>query len=125
MATLRDSYALTTALDGAYQAGKAYVTPVVGQTPASAAYILLQAGLAAAATAGKTNFTVTCEVSTPSPSSLRLLGRYWQAFRNGVLDSLSSENLYDWQVTLELNTSDTVVTSIDFVFDFLTAIPTN
>jgi len=110
--SLRNSYGLITALSEAYQAGKDYVS---NGTPT---YDALEAGLAAASAEGKTNFTITAFV-THAPSTLRLKGKYWKTFVEGVIAGLGEEDIFDYEVTIELNTYDTVDTKIDFNFHFL------
>lgn len=92
------------------------VNPVViGQ-----AYVDLQTGLASAAAEGDTTFTITTLVSF-APSSLRLQGKYWETFVDGVKAGLGLEEIYEYEVDVLLNTSDTVITNIDFNFHFLYA----
>ena len=120
MATLRDYYPLITALETAFAAGKAYVAPAAPPLPAGEAYAPLQLGLADAALQGITTFTVTCLVSH-APSTLRLQGKYWETFVDGIKTGLGLENIYDYEVDILINTSDTVITNIDFNFHFLYA----
>lgn len=112
--SLKTDYALTTALTTAYDAGVAYIG--TGGAP-GAAYASLSAGLAAAAAQGKETFTVTISV-THAPSTLRLQGKYWDAFKTGVLGALAVEGIYNYEVSLALNTEDATDTQIDFSFTF-------
>jgi len=112
--SLKTDYALSTALTAAYDAGVAYVG--TGIAP-GAAYATLSAGLAAAAAQGKETFTVTVSV-THAPSTLRLQGKYWNAFKTGVLSALAAEGIYNYEITLALNTEDATDTQIDFDFAF-------
>lgn len=66
---------------------------------------------------GAVKFTINLPV-TFEPGNLRLLGLHWKSFRAGVLEQMSSEDIYDYEVDPQLNTSDTVSTSIDLKFDF-------
>lgn len=74
-------------------------------------------GLQDNAAKGGVKFTVNLPV-TFEPGNLRLQGLHWQSFRAGVLEQLGSEDIYNYEVDPQLNTSDTVSTSIDLKFDF-------
>ena len=66
---------------------------------------------------GGVKFTITLPV-TFEPGNLRLQGLHWKSFRAGVLEQLGAEDVYNYEVDPQLNTSDTVSTSIDLKFDF-------
>ena len=111
MPTLRDNYAINTALVTAYTNGKSYMAPL------APAYVSMTAALADAAAKGKTTFTVNIAV-TYSTATLRLLNDFWLSFRDGVYTALADEGIYGREVDIQLNTSDTNNTSIDFNFTF-------
>ena len=73
--------------------------------------------MALAADQGKREFTLNYTV-TYQPSDLRLLGPLWRAFQTGVTEGLASEDLMLNEVTVSLNTSDSLSTSVDLIFDF-------
>ena len=75
----------------------------------------LQTALTDNAAKGITNFTATIATAF-EPANLRLNGLHWQHYRAGIVDGLAAEDIYSHEVTIELNTSDTTVTSIDFNF---------
>lgn len=70
-----------------------------------------------AAAAGKKIFTVNYAVSY-QPADLRLKGPLWHAYKSGVLEGLSSEDIMGNEVTVELNVADQLSTSIDLKFTF-------
>jgi len=74
-------------------------------------------GMATAAGQGKKAFTLTY-AATFQPSDLRLEGPLWQAYKSGVSEGLTSEDIMQNEVTIKLNTSDTLSTSVDLDFDF-------
>jgi hypothetical protein len=73
--------------------------------------------MAAAAARGQKKFTVNYSVSY-QPADLRLLGPLWEAYKTGVLQALAAEDLMGNEVTVSLNTADTLATSIDLKFQF-------
>lgn len=73
--------------------------------------------LQANAAKGLKSFTITLTV-TYEPNNLRLEGLHWQSFRAGVLKGLITEDIYDYECSVKLNTSDNIETKIDLVFDF-------
>ena len=77
----------------------------------------ITSGMAAAAAQGKKKFTLNFSVSY-QPSDLRLLGPLWLAYKSGIMEALASEDIMENEVTVELNTSDQLATSIDLNFDF-------
>lgn len=73
--------------------------------------------MASAADQGKKQFTLNYSV-TYQASDLRLLGDLWRAFQTGITEGLASEDVMLNEVTVSLNTSDSLNTSIDLKFDF-------
>ena len=112
--SLKNDYALAAALTTAYDAGVAYIGT---EAAPGTVYSDISAGLAAAAAMGKEDFTVTTTVAH-APSTLRLLGKYWDAFETGVLAALAAEGIYGYEISLALNTTDATDTQIDFKFTF-------
>lgn len=108
--TLRSDYggALDTALLTARDAGTALIVT-------SNASISTQ--MQAAAAQGKKEFTITLSVSF-QPEDLRLEGSLWEAFKTGVEFQLAQEELYSNEVSVELNTSDTMNLQLDLSFNF-------
>ena len=112
--SLRADYALSTAIDTAFQAGVDYIGT---ESIPGSAYATLSAGLIAAAGMGKESFTITVDV-THAPQTLKLQNKYWNAFKAGIIDALAVEGIYSYEVTLTLNTDDAQDTKIDFAFSF-------
>jgi len=79
------------------------------------AYITAQMALASGA--GKQSFTVTITVSY-QPQDIRTAGNLWEAYKSGVEEGMASEDVVGNEVSVELNTSDTVTTQVDLVFSF-------
>ena len=77
----------------------------------------LTSALQLAASKGQKKFTVTIETSF-EPANLRLNGLHLQTYLAGIESALSDEDIYNYEVTLALNTSLTTTTSIDFIFSF-------
>jgi len=77
----------------------------------------ITAGMAVAAGQGKKQFTLNYSVSY-QPSDLRLLGDLWRAFQTGITQGFASEDLMINEVTVKLNTADSLSTSVDLAFDF-------
>ena len=73
--------------------------------------------MAAAAAQGKRKFTLNYTASF-QPQDLRLEGPLWDAYQSGIYEGLTTEDIMQNEVTVVLNTSDTVSTSVDLVFDF-------
>jgi len=73
--------------------------------------------MAIAAAQGKKVFTLNYGASF-QPDDLRLLGPLWEAYKSGISEALSSEDVMQNEVIIELNTSDTVSTSVDLNFSF-------
>lgn len=79
--------------------------------------VSLAAALQTAASKGQKKFTVTIE-TTFEPANLRLNGLHLQTYLAGIQAALASEDVYNYEVTLALNTSLQTTTSIDFNFSF-------
>lgn len=135
IAVLRDTYAgtLNSKLAEARQAGfdTIFLTNLASLTTQ----------LAAAASHGQRKFTINfpvtfqpadlrgataCNVVSPAASSAsrcgcgptkNMNGPLWPAFQSGVYQALFSQNIMDNEVTVQLNTSDQLATSIDLLFN--------
>ena len=88
-----------------------------GQTLVTDNLATLQSELQSAASKGLRNFTVNV-ITTFEPANLRLEGIHLDTYLSGIKSQLMSEEIYDYEVSLALNTSDTTTTSIDFTFSF-------
>lgn len=113
--TLRQDYfdsttGLNAQLVDAFTNGGALVT---------ASNSVLSAALISAASMGKTTFTVNV-ATTFKPSALRLKGLLLQAYLAGITAVLADQNIFDFECTPTLNTSDASALSIDFIFTFQT-----
>ena len=73
--------------------------------------------LQANAAKGLKEFTVSLVV-TFEPNNLRLQGIHWQSFRSGIIEQLSSEDIFTYECEVKLNTSDNIETRIDLEFNF-------
>lgn len=91
-----------------FDAGVAFVT-------ANAA--TLTNALQAAAAKGQKTFTVNV-ITTFEPANLRLEGTHMDTHFAGILNEMGTQDIYNYEVSLSLNTSDTTTTSIDFNFTF-------
>jgi len=80
----------------------------------------LTQGLKDNAAMGKTTFTITIATSF-KPSALRANGLLLNAYIDGIVDELLQQNIFSFECTPTLNTSDQLTTSIDFDFTFQTA----
>ena len=109
--SLRTDYtgALDTALASARAAGNTSVTV----TNLAA----IMAGMTAAAATGSKTFTVTL-TATFQPVDLRSEGPLWLAYKSGILQGLASEDLMEGDVTVAIDLSDTVTTSVSLSFTF-------
>jgi hypothetical protein len=109
--SLRTDYtgSLDTKLAEARQAGRDFV--LVTNLAA------ITSGMASAAAQGKKAFNLNFGVSY-QPQDLRLEGPLWKAYSSGILEGLASEDVMNNEVTVKLNTSDSLNTSIDLDFDF-------
>lgn len=88
--------------------GQAYVT-----TNLSALTTELQSNAAK----GNKKFKVTL-LSPFEPANLRLKGLHMQTYFAGIRAALMAEDIYDYEVVIELNTADTTDTKIDLTFSF-------
>jgi hypothetical protein len=109
--TLRTTYtgSLDTKLAEARTAGLAFVA--VDNLAA------ITTGLTAAAGRGQKKFTLNY-VASYQPSDLRLLGPLYEAFKTGIEQGLAAENIMGNEVTVKLNTSDNLATTVDLMFQF-------
>lgn len=90
---------------------------VAGQTYVTASSAALTVELQAAAAQGKKEFTVSL-ITTFEPVNLRLEGTHMQTHFAGILNQLGTEEIFNYEVALVLNTSDQTDTYIDFNFTF-------
>ena len=88
-----------------------------GQALVTANLVSLQASLQEAASKGQKSFTVNL-ITTFEPANLRLEGLHLQTYLSGIRSQLLTEEIYEYEVALALNTSDLTTTSIDFNFTF-------
>lgn len=100
--------------------GSASVSVVTAGVLPSGQYTAIQSGLQSNAAAGLKTFTVNVP-STYNPSALRgnkgnnlILKAYFA----GISQGLAAQEIYNYQCTPVLNTSDTVNTSVDLNFTF-------
>lgn len=105
---------LQTQCNNAFDAGVTFVT-VTNLSAISAALI-------SAAAAGNTKFTVNL-ATTYLPSTLR--GNkgnnlILKAYLAGIQDGLAQQDVYNYECTPALNTSDSIDTTIDLNFNFQT-----
>lgn len=112
--SLRTDYALTTAILAAYDAGKAWVGTAAAPGPI---YSAISLGLSTAAAQGKEIFTINA-ITSYNTVALRLKNKFMQAYFDGIYAALSAEGIMNYEVSLVLNTSDTINTSVDFNFSF-------
>jgi hypothetical protein len=73
--------------------------------------------MAAQANKGVKAFTLVY-ATTFQPDDLRLMGPLWEAYKSGILQGLSSEDIMGNEVIVSLNTSDSVSTRINLKFSF-------
>lgn len=73
--------------------------------------------MATAAAAGNSTFTVTITVGY-QPSDIRTAGNLWSAYKSGIEEALSSEDVMSNEVTVALNTTDAITTQVDLNFTF-------
>jgi hypothetical protein len=105
---LDGSNGFTQQMADVFDQGKAFVAANAGA---------LTAALQLAASKGQKKFIVTLETSF-EPANLRLNGLHLQTYLAGISTALADEDVYNYEVTLSLNTSVTTTTSIDFSFSF-------
>ena len=77
----------------------------------------IQSEMAAASAKGLKKFTVTISIGY-QPQDIRVGGNLWSAYQSGIQEALYSEDLMNNDVSIELNTTDTVETKADLVFTF-------
>ena len=77
----------------------------------------LSSGLQTNAAKGLSTFTLNV-LTTFEPANLRLKGTHMNTYFSGIRSALAAEGIFDYEVSLELNTSDLTTTSIDFKFSF-------
>ena len=77
----------------------------------------IQAELESNAARGNKTFTVTL-LTAFEPDYLRLTGNHMNTYFSGIRSGLLAEEIYVQEVTISLNTSDQVDTSINLVFTF-------
>jgi hypothetical protein len=73
--------------------------------------------LQVAASQGKKEFTYNVSAGYQS-EDLRLLGPLWEAFKTGVIQGLSEQDILVSEADVVLNTGDQMATSVDIVFKF-------
>ena len=110
--SLKTDYSLQEAMNSVYDLGAALIT----STP-TAAYTQLSSDLAVAAAAGEKEFTVNVNHNADN-TNLELKGTYWLSYKAGIISSLASEDIYDYEVSVSLNTTSVGVASIDLIFTF-------
>lgn len=87
-------------------------------SPRPNSYSTLLQGLQAAASAGKSVFSVSVP-TTDNPTYLRLKGNYLNAYFSGIYYALDKEGIFNtYEVTLALDMSDTTITKVTFNFTF-------
>lgn len=87
-------------------------------SPRPNSYNTLLQGLQAAASAGKSVFSVTVP-TVDNPTYLRLKGNYLNAYFSGIYYALDKEGIFNtYEISLVLDTSDTTITNVIFNFSF-------
>lgn len=87
-------------------------------SPRPSSYNTLLQGLQAAAAAGKSVFSVSV-ATVDNPTYLRLNGNYLNAYFAGIYYALDQEGIFNtYEVSLALDTSDTMTTKVTFNFSF-------
>jgi hypothetical protein len=109
-----------TAADDGTLGGTSSVTLVTPGVTPNGSFTTLQSGLEAAAGNGTKTFTITIQTNY-NPAALRgnngnnlILKAYFA----GILSGLANQEIYNYECNLDLNTSDTINTSVDFNFTF-------
>ena len=77
----------------------------------------IQAELESSAAKGLSTFTVT-SLTAFEPDYLRLEGTHMNTYFSGIEHGLLSEDIYNYEVAIALNTSDLINTSVDLNFTF-------
>ena len=103
----------TGALDTKLAEARAAGNTLIVTTNAAA----ITVGLTDAANKGQKKFTLNYSVSY-QPADLRLLGPLWEAFKTGLLQGLATQDIMGNEVTVALNTTDNLATSVDLKFTF-------
>lgn len=110
--TLKTDYNIDTQMNSVFDLGKSLIV----NTP-TASFTVVQAALQAAALRGETEFTVNL-AHNANNASLELQGRYYETYAAGVIASLSEEDVYDYEVTISLNTTIAGTATLDLQFNF-------
>lgn len=97
-----------TKMNDAFVAGQGFVT-----TNLAALTTALQENAAK----GLKTFTVNL-ITTFEPANLRIGGIHQESYFAGVTHELGTQEIYDYEIDLALNTSDQTTTSVDFNFKF-------
>jgi len=105
---LDGSNGLTQKMQDVFDAGRDFV---------ASSKATLTTELQKAAAKGQKKFTVNV-VTTFEPANLRLNGLHQATFFAGIRTELAEESIFDYEVSLSLNTSDLTSTSVDFSFNF-------
>lgn len=79
--------------------------------------VTIQSELEANAAKGLSTFTVTL-LTAFEPDYLRLDGTHQATYFSGIRSGLLTEEIYEYEVAMALNTSDQVDTSVDLNFTF-------
>jgi len=74
-------------------------------------------GLSTAASAGKKSFTITILTSFETVN-LRLQGTHMSTYFDGIIRAMADEEIYSYEVTPSLDTSDITTTSVILSFTF-------
>ena len=90
---------------------------VAGQDFVTAQSAILTNELQASAASGLKTFTVKI-LTTFEPANLRLEGTHMDTYFAGILNQMGTEEIYNYEVTLALNTGDITDTYVDFNFTF-------
>lgn len=112
--TLKVNYNFNEEMNLVYNLGFSLIQALPTPTPA---YTTLNGALAAASKAGKKIFTVNLSHNAIN-ANLELKGEYWETYKTGIQSSLSQEDIYCNEVTVELNTSVAGTATIDLKFNF-------
>lgn len=93
-------------MNGVFDAGVSFVTTNLAT---------ISTAMTDNAASGVTSFTVTIAASF-EPANLRLKGNHMNAYFAGIRSGLAAEDIYDYEVSVKLNESDTVNLKIDLNF---------
>lgn len=77
----------------------------------------LQTSLRSNAVSGKSSFTISLETSY-QVNNLKLKGPHFKSYSAGIKKALAEQGIYDYEVTVTLNTADSSVTKVDLAFNF-------